>query len=277
MLRSGGAQMSALENQPLVLLRWNCLYHHYSWKILFVYLPLGSSCIFPKIRDAIPQLLKICGCYLMLFAITVTQKRIMPLLAFSPSHSATVDNNISTGDWSDWENGQSNHQYYSGTCLEKTASWSAWFSSHVPHQLLIPTQGTRQDCPSQRQCQLRAFLQLQTDGCSPFLWNSSLVSNIYPAFSSLSCWVTWLNCTSPACLSEEANWPLWSVQLCSRGNKILQNISISNVLYEISLLSVLKLQEEKKCAKVSFKLLRKQLKQQPHHKISYFYYNKDAL
>lgn len=149
--------------------------------------------------------------------------------------------------------------------------------SHVPHQLLIPTQGTKQDCPFQRQCQLRAFLQLQTDGCSPTPWNSSLVSNTNPAFSLLSCWVTWLNRTSLARLSQEANWPLWVFNCGTRGNRILQNTSISNVLYEISFLSVLKLQEQKKCAKVSFKLLRKQLKQQPHYKISYFYYNKDDL
>lgn len=88
--------------------------------------------------------------------------------------------------------------------------------SQVPHQLLTHTQGTRQHCHFQRQYQLTVFLQWQSDGCSLYPLYSSLVWNTYTAFSRLSRWVTWLNPTSQARLSEVPNWSPWSAWVCAQ-------------------------------------------------------------
>lgn len=89
--------------------------------------------------------------------------------------------------------------------------------SQVPHQLLPHTEGTRQHCHFQKQCQLQVFLQWQTDGCSLYPLNSPLVWNTYVAFPFLSRWVPWLNPTSQARLSEGPNWSPWSAWVCAQG------------------------------------------------------------
>lgn len=148
--------------------------------MLFVYLWLSSSCTFQKTRDVIPQLLKISGCHLMcVFILLLSLKK--------SSHAPSCI--FSSPLCSCWHQHLYSCLVVSGRVARLTTT-TLWYlpgkncflaslipPSHVLHQLLTRTQGTKQDCRWQRQCQLRVFLQLQTDGCSLSTQNSSLVWN----------------------------------------------------------------------------------------------------